>query len=475
MSRLVVVSNRVAIVNERKQSAGGLAVALAEALREDGGIWFGWSGQVSQTHEGGPSLVVSGSITYATVDLDQRDIDEYYNGFANSTLWPLFHFRLGLTTFSRRNYEGYQRVNEYFADQLIKLLRPDDRVWIHDYHLIPLAEALRRRGARQRIGYFLHIPFPAPEILVALPNHRELVHALCAYDVVGFQTERDVRCFVNYALFEAGGAVEHMSEDGIRLDALDGRPLVRAFPIAADTIPLRDEARAATKLRTTERLVRSLMGRRLIIGCDRLDYSKGLPQRLEAFRLLLENHPEHVGKVSFLQIAPPSRTDVPEYQAIRRELESMAGAINGRYAEFDWQPIRYLNSSFGRRTLAGFFRTADIGLVTPLRDGMNLVAKEYAICQDEGDPGVLVLSRFAGAADELKSAMIVNPFDVEEVAEALHRALEMPLEERIRRHADMMRVLTSNDIGNWRRACVKALSDAPRPETELSPPPGAGR
>jgi trehalose 6-phosphate synthase len=335
-------------------------------------------------------------------------------------------------------------------------------VWVHDYHLIPFGEQLRMIGMEHRMGFFLHTPFPAPELLVALPNHADIVRALCAYDVVGFHTATDLRCFINYIRYEVRGTVtERPNDEGYFINAF-GRTLVaRSFPISIDTEPLVALAKQAAHTRQTERLRESLVGRDLIIGVDRLDYSKGLPQRFESFHCLLENYPANRGHVSFLQIAPPSRSDVPEYIAIRKELETLSGHINGRFAEFDWVPIRYLNKSFTRRSLAGFFRVSAVGLVTPLRDGMNLVAKEYVACQDPEDPGVLVLSRFAGAAEELGDALIVNPYDIESVADALQRALTMPLEERKARYNAMMEVLRRNDISLWRENFVTALAGAP--------------
>jgi trehalose 6-phosphate synthase len=462
LTRLVVVSNRVAPIDEGKQTAGGLAVAVLSALKKTGGIWFGWSGEVVATPPGDPKLTEVGRLTYATLDLTRRDFEEYYNGFANSTLWPLFHYRLGLTNFSRRTCEGYERVNALFARKLAPLLRDEDMVWVHDYHLIRIAEELRAAGHRQRMGFFLHTPFPAPEILVALPSHDRLVRALCAYDVVGFHTEVDLRCFANYIRTEAGGQVEERGAGrGYMIEAYGRRLIARAFPISIDTDQLMTLAEAAGQARQTERLKESLVGRDLIIGVDRLDYSKGLPQRFEAFHCLLETYPENRGQVSFMQIAPPSRSDVPEYQAIRKELEASSGHTNGRFAEFDWVPIRYLNKSFTRRTLAGFFRVSRIGLVTPLRDGMNLVAKEYVACQDAENPGVLVLSRFAGAAQELSAALIVNPYDIEGVAEGLQRGLTMSLEERRERWEANIEVLKRNDIAKWRDDFVSALTSAP--------------
>ncbi|HEV7368687.1 alpha,alpha-trehalose-phosphate synthase (UDP-forming) [Arenibaculum sp.] len=462
MTRLVVVSNRVAPIDEGKQAAGGLAVAVLSALKKSGGIWFGWSGEVVATPPGDPELTEAGRLTYATLHLTRRDFEEYYNGFANSTLWPLFHYRLGLTNFSRRTCEGYERVNALFARKLAPLLHSEDMIWVHDYHLIPMAEELRLMGHGQRMGFFLHTPFPSPEILVALPNHGKLMRGLCAYDVVGFHTEVDLRCFANYIHYEAGGRIEDRGPGrGIIVEAYGRRLLARAFPISIDTDSLTALAQSAANARQTERLRESLVGRDLIIGVDRLDYSKGLPQRFEAFHCLLETYPANRGHVSFMQIAPPSRTDVPEYQAIRKELEASSGHTNGRFAEFDWVPIRYLNKSFTRRTLAGFFRVSRIGLVTPLRDGMNLVAKEYVACQDPEDPGVLVLSRFAGAAQELSAALIVNPYDVEGVAEALQRGLSMPLEERRERYHANMEVLRTHDIAKWRDDFVGSLTAAP--------------
>ncbi len=457
MSRLIVVSNRVAPIDEGKASTGGLAVAVLAALKKAGGVWFGWSGEVVVNPQPEPKMVQVGRLTYATIDLAERDYEEYYSGFANSTLWPLFHYRLDLTDFNRRTYAGYLRVNGLFAMRLAPLLAPDDLVWVHDYHLIPCGEQLRQMGLAQRMGFFLHTPFPVPEILVSLPNHDTLVRSLCAYDVVGFQTRRDLGAFVSYLVSEARAEV--LGENLIRAF---GRVIkVDAFPISVETAELEKQATITIRSRQAERLRESLVDRDLIIGVDRLDYSKGLPQRLEAFQVLLENYAENRGRVTFMQIAPPTRADVQEYIDIRRELESKAGHINGRFAEFDWVPIRYLNKSFSRRNLLAFYRTSRIGLVTPLRDGMNLVAKEYVAAQDPDNPGVLVLSRFAGAAAELDAALIVNPYDVEGVAENLQRGLTMPLEERQERQRALIEVLRDNNIDTWRHRFIDALTAAP--------------
>lgn len=454
MSRLVVVSNRVATPRRANSGAqGGLAVALQSALTEWGGVWFGWSGELREAGERRVAEVESGPVRYVTVDLTQQDYEEYYNGFANQTLWPLFHYRLDLTEFSRSTMHGYHRVNHLFAEQLLPLLEPDDLIWIHDYHLIPLAEQLRNAGCRQKIGFFLHIPWPALEVFLALPNHREIVRSLCAYDLLGFQTENDVRGFRNYIEQETEG---HVEADGT-IHAFDRRLCAKAFPISIDTGRVAQFAAEAGETWQVQRLKSSLKDRELMIGVDRLDYSKGLPQRFRAYEQLLQNYPSHHGRVVFMQIAPPSRQDVPDYMQMRTELETLAGHINSSYAEFDWTPLRYLNKGFTRPILMGFLRMARVGLVTPLRDGMNLVAKEYVAAQDADDPGVLVLSRFAGSAAELDGAVMVNPYDVEGMAEAMQAALTMPLDERRERWERMMRRLRSHDVETWSHTYLEAL------------------
>jgi trehalose 6-phosphate synthase len=454
LNRLIVVSNRVAPARSRKPGGeGGLAVAVKAALHERGGIWFGWSGRVFDHDPGPPDIFDVGRVTYVLVDLSQRDHEEYYNGYANRTLWPLFHYRLDLTEFTRRNLAGYQRVNHLFASKLLPLLRPDDQIWVHDYHLIPMAEQLRAIGCQQRMGFFLHIPWPALEILLALPNHRNIVRTLCAYDLIGFQTNRDLRAFCEYIELEAGGDVH---DDGT-IEAY-GRVLRAAvFPIGIDTDNVAAFAAEAETSRQNRRLAESLHGRKMMIGVDRLDYSKGLVARMEAVEHLLKTQPDLRGRVTTMQISPPSRADVPEYVEIRHQLETIIGHVNGAYAEYDWVPIRYLNKGFTRRTLSGFFRLSHVGLVTPLRDGMNLVAKEYVAAQKPEDPGVLILSRFAGAAEELTGALIVNPYDAEGVADAMRRALTMPREERRKRWRVMFDWLQRYDIAAWQRSFTEAL------------------
>ncbi len=451
-SRLVVVSNRVPDVKDGRVQAGGLAVALEEALQNEGGLWFGWSGKTATGRPDEPKETEVGPVTYVTTDLSRKDYNEYYNGFANRTLWPLFHYRLDLTSFKRTFFSRYQAVNELFAEKLAWRLRDNDRIWVHDYHLIPLGESLRRRGCKQTMGIFLHTPFPAMEVLTYMPAHRALMTALAAYDLIGFQTENDMRAFTDYIELEAGGKV---SKSG-KVQVFGRTFRVGVFPIGIN--PTVFEGPMAPKDLAWGRKLREQHGEKAwMIGVDRLDYSKGIPERFQAFERMLERYPGYRGEVSLFQITPPSRGEVAEYKEIRHELETSAGHINGRFADIDWVPINYINKSYGRDKLTLFFRASRVGLVTPLRDGMNLVAKEFVAAQNPSDPGVLVLSRFAGAARELKSALIVNPYDIDEVAEAMARGLEMPLDERRNRREDMMKVIRSNDLDNWRDTYLAAL------------------
>ncbi len=455
MPRLVVVSNRVA--DPRKTaSSGGLAVALGQALEASGGLWFGWSGQIVEDGTPGETKVqlqTVGGVQVATVDLTREDHDSYYLGYSNGVLWPVFHYRLDLADFDAGFIGGYRRVNQMFARQLAALLLPDDVVWVHDYHLIPLAAELRAIGCRQRMGFFLHIPLPPPPLLAAIPQHEWLMRSLFSYDLVGFQSQTDVAHFSRYVGTET--PAETLGEHQFRAF---GKTLhAQAFPIGIDV----DEFAALTHAREGrdmyEKLRNEYSRRRLLIGVERLDYSKGLPQRLRAFRLLLQKYPENLGSATLIQIASPSREDVRAYSSLRRELENLCGAINGNHGELDWMPVRYMHRNLSRRRVPGLYRAARVALVTPLRDGMNLVAKEFVVAQDPADPGVLVLSRFAGAAEQLTDALLVNPYDTDGMAEAIQRALQMPLAERQQRHQALLTGIRQQDVHWWRNRFLETL------------------
>jgi len=453
LSRLVIVSNRVADLDNPVQS-GGLAVALGDALRSIGGIWFGWDGNIVE--DGTPIEVkrtVQNDVTVATIPMTDRDYEEYYLGFANKVLWPVCHYRLDLVQFEPAYLEGYRRVNKGFATALAPLLRPDDLVWAHDYHLISFGAELRALGAQQRLGFFLHIPFPPPELLQAVPAHNWLVEALFQFDVIGFQTTIDLGNFRRFVAEHVGGKV---FDDG-RMTAYGRTIIARSFPIGIDVDDFAAAARTPEAASQIERLNRRTIVRSHIIGVDRLDYTKGLPERFKAFRKLLELHPEHLKTVTLMQIAPPTRIEVEAYANIRTELEGLSGAINGEFGDFDWTPVRYVHRSMPRDTLAALFRGSEVALVTPLRDGMNLVAKEYVAAQNEEDPGVLILSKFAGAAEELGEALIVNPYNIDDMANAMQTALRMPIEERKERHAALLRRIKTHDVASWRKNFLDVL------------------
>ncbi len=369
-------------------------------------------------------------------------------------LWPLFHYFVETFHYKDEYYDAYLQANSFFATRLQPLLQDDDLVWIHDYQLIPLARILRERGVDLPMGFFLHIPFPHYEVLRALPVHAEILRDLCAYDVVGFQTVNDLNSF--RASMECVWGRQATAQEGyVRVDGR--RVRVGVFPIGVDVEGIRAESDASLGTEAVARMVRSVDQRKLVMGVDRLDYSKGLVERFDAFRRFLADNPARHGKVTLLQIAPLSRADMRAYAAIREQLEGLSGRINSEFADTDWTPLRYLNRNFSHDQLMGFMRVADVALVTPVRDGMNLVAKEFVAAQDPQNPGVLILSTLAGAARELTNALQVNPYDTRGVAQALEAALSMPLSERRQRHESMMDVVQRNDIHAWHGKFVAEL------------------
>ncbi len=454
-----MISNRVAVPKARGVAGaqGGLAGALNSALKDYGGIWFGWSGEESEDRTGNINLQRNDGVTTATIDLSTRDIDEYYNGYANSTLWPLFHYRLDLTEYERETGKGYERVNERFAECVTPLIEEDDLVWVHDYHLLPLGERLRSRGLKNRIGFFLHIPWPPARLFVSLPYHERLVRTMLEYDLIGFQTEEWLESFLHYCRKELGAEVDEESGQ----ISFEGRTTIaRAYPIGIDWEHFQAQGMKEEASTAEQRLRQSTRNRVAMIGVDRLDYSKGLPERIDGIGRFFDQHPERVRDLVFIQIAPPSREDVESYQKIRTELEQKTGQINGARSEVDLVPIRYVNHGYSHAELYGFFRASKIGLVTPLRDGMNLVAKEYVAAQDPEDPGVLILSRFAGAAHQLKDAVLVNPHSPDDLSHAIRIALDMPLEERKARYQAMIGTIRDDNVQDWTKRFCDDLASA---------------
>ena len=459
MSRLVIVSNRVTVPEPgQPPPPGGLAVAVHAALKNRPGVWFGWSGKVDENINVEPAVVQRDQVTYVVIDLQAADYQEYYNGFANRVLWPILHYRVDLAEFNRSDLTGYLRVNGLFADHLSKLLQPDDVIWVHDYHLIPLARELRSRGCNNPIGFFLHIPCPPPDLLMTIPRQEQSIGALSYYDLVGFQTENDKTNYGRY-LTMTGASV---GRDGSAY-ALEGRVVrIGAFPVGIETREYAQIAVEAEASSFTREMRDSLLGRKLLIGVDRLDYSKGIIHRIEAYSHFLDKETAWRNRVILLQVTPKSRENIPEYGDMVKTVNELAGEVNGTFGEAAWTPLRYINRSYSRPELAGIFRHSAVALVTPLRDGMNLVAKEYVAAQSPDDPGVLVLSQFAGAAAELDSALIVNPHETEGMAQAIRIALEMPLDERQSRYRSMYATIEKNDIDRWAETFLAKLSETRR-------------
>ena len=439
MSRIVLVSNRVLDPKQAAQ-AGGVAVALADIVRVRPALWFGWNGEISED----TTPRVDGKV--ATVPLTPAEHEQYYLGYSNSVLWPVFHNRLDLAEFEAGYFEQYQSVNSRLAAQLAPMLEPDDVIWVHDYHLIPLATELRKHGVENKIGFYLHIPFPPWQTFMAIPEHEQLARGIAAFDLIGLQTKADVSNLIDYM---TNGVFGSFVPDG-RVRLFDRLVRVASFPIGID---VDDFVHARRKPPVAQG--RGVMR---MIGVDRLDYTKGLPQKFKAFGTFLEKYPDYRSRVVLTQIAPPTRENVGAYADIRAQLESLAGSINGRYGEIDWVPIHYIHRSAPRKRLAELYRSSRIGMVTPLRDGMNLVAKEYVAAQDPDDPGVLVLSRFAGAAEEMQDALIVNPYSIDAMADVMKIAVEMSLEERILRHRALMRTVVQSDVTNWAQSFLAMLS-----------------
>ena len=443
-SRLVIASNRAPAEGV---GAGGLAAALQDALTDREAVWMGWSGETHEDAEARPNRARTfADLTVSLLDLTEPERDGYYLGYSNTTLWPALHSRLDLSDFEPAHLKIYRAVNGRFADRLAAIARPDDLVWVHNYHLIPLAAELRRRGLRNPLGFFLHIPFPPQEIFEAIPGGDALIDDLLSFDLLGFQSNRDRSNFERVALAHGAshGPDGRLSKDGRLTRA-------RAYPIGINARSFR-----ALAEESPGQAVLAGDGVIAMIGVDRMDYSKGLPERMEAVGAFFDTHPEARGKLSLVQITPPSRGDLPAYAQLRRALDEAVGHVIGRFATVDWTPVLYMARGLERDRLAALYRQAKIALVTPLRDGMNLVAKEYVAAQDPDDPGVLILSEFAGAAEQLDAALLVNPHHPEAVAEAIARALDMPLEERKRRHAALWRAVSEEDAAWW---CARFEAD----------------
>ena len=457
MGRLVVVSNRT-LCPEDNDVAGGLAVGVLSALRKKGGLWFGWSGKVTRDDTQQVKRRKFDNIDYKTFDLCKDDYQQYYLGFCNSALWPLLHFFLNQVKFQQTEYQRYLKVNHLFAKHLIGELKTDDMLWVHDYHFMPLARNLRVMGCRQKIGLFLHVPFPSFQVFRTLPVWKQLLEYLCEFDVIGFQTQNDRQSFMECV------------ENGLSLPVVANEIFFNKKVVKTAVIPIGidcqhvDELCASShndeQVKALQQSLKQADPRKLIIGADRLDYSKGLLERMQGYKCMLDSFPEMQRKAVMLQISQPSRIEIDDYQEMKRHLQNTAGAINAEYGTIDWTPIRYVNSGYTQSLLFQFFRLSHVGLITSLRDGMNLVAKEYVAAQNTIDPGVLVLSEFTGAAEELAEAILVNPYDQQSIANGLRQALNMSILERQLRHQTMIKRLKKNSVHIWANSFISFLSNS---------------
>jgi trehalose 6-phosphate synthase len=463
---LVVVSNRVARGKANEPMTGGLAAALLPVVEKSGAIWVGSSGRVRDGANKEPFAEIEalGAGALAMLDLPAAHYGGYYEGFANSALWPALHSRADLIRASQDDYLSYREVNAFMARALMRFRKPDAAFWIQDYHFLALGAELRDLGVTQPVGFFLHTPWPTRAIMGGVPHHRELIEAMLAYDLIGFQTQDDCENFLGYLSSELG--LE--AENGV-VTSRRGTSRIAVFPIGIDPEKFALQAAKAVSHPDVSRLRRSLNGEKLAIGVDRLDYSKGLINRISAFDRMWTLQPSLQRTVSLLQIATPSRGAIEAYGTLQSELAKLVSDVNGRHGEVDWTPIRYLNKGYSQTVLAGLYRTAQVGVVTPLNDGMNLVAKEYVAAQNPADPGVLVLSKFAGASNELETALLVNPHDIDGMARTIALALSMPLTERRIRWEAMMAKLHAGTIQQWFADFVDALQETRSVKAVIAP------
>lgn len=482
--RLLIVSNRLPVVMRRQDGrwraaagAGGLVTALAPVLRHRGGVWVGWPGTTSNGQDAELSAAIAGAVGDTGYDLvpvfmSEREKTLYYRVFANEVIWPLFHDMTLRCRFLPEAWDVYGEVNERFARAVTDVLAPGDFVWIHDYHLLQAARRLRDAGVGQRLAFFLHIPFPPVDIFAKLPWRRQVLQDLLAFDLIGFQSQRDRRHFarcVSELLPDQATVRARGGHSVIELATGERRVLAGAFPIGIDAAGFARDAAAAGVAERAWYLHENYPDRQIILGVDRLDYTKGIPEKLEAFRHLLRHRPAWREKVTLVQVLVPSRWEIPHYDQLKQEIERLVGEVNGEFSRPGWVPVHYHYRSLSREELLAYYRTAEILIASPWKDGMNLVAKEYCAC-DVDERGVLMLSEFAGAAAQLhRHALMFNPHDIAGMAQAIDQALDMPLDERRRRMRGLRRNVRTQDVFWWvdrflQAALERRLADFPQVE-----------
>lgn len=473
MSRLLVVSNRLPVSIEQrknsfniKPSVGGLATGLGSFYKSYDSSWLGWCGitsdNLSKNKINDIKIKLKDDYSNIPVFLTENEVNKYYYGFCNRTIWPLFHCFTQYVIYDEKQWECYKKVNKKFCDAIIKMAEPDDNIWINDYHLMLLPTMLRKELPDARISFFLHIPFPPFEIFHLIPWRKEILEGLLGADLIGFHIYDYVHNFLD-SVYNILGYDHTLGEiiTNDRILKVDSFPMGIDYERYANAIELKEVRRNMAQIRRR-------MGKyKLILSVDRLDYTKGIPQRLEAFEQFLEKYPEYQGKVSLIQVSAPSRTKVYYYQQLKKEVDELVGRINGKYRTFDWNPIWYFYRSFTLENMAALYNMADIALVTPIKDGMNLIAKEF-VATKSNDKGVLILSEMAGAAKEMSEAIIVNPNDTNEVIEAIHQAIEMNEDEQIKRNKQMHFRLKRYNVRRWAEDFISSLDNIKNHQNQLT-------
>lgn len=467
-SRLMIISNRLPIAISKENGkleahagSGGLITALAPVLKNRGGVWVGWPGAVDVEEQSLASSLLekenrNAGFLLQPIFLTDEEIKLYYEGFSNEIIWPLFHDLPSECHFAPEYWYAAQNVNQKFAEKIKQQLKPNDFVWVHDYHLILVGHELRKKGIKERIGFFLHIPFPSLEIFLKLPWRFQILQALLEYDLVGFQTLRDQRNFLQ-CVKTLLPEVKRSNKRQMCLCQTQSREVrVGTFPISID---FKEFAERASEKEVLDQILAErghFKEQRIVFSCDRLDISKGITYRLEAIRHLLKNHPELHEKVTFFQVVIPSRTEIPKYQELKKEIDRLVGEINSQFTKTGWVPIHYLYRSIERKELLAFYRIAELALITPVKDGMNLVAKEY-VASNVNENGVLILSEFAGAASQFqKEALLINPYDIEGLAEAIYKGLMLHPRDSKRRMRKMRRMVQQRDVYWWLKNYLSA-------------------
>ena len=470
-ARLVVVSNRLPVVLTQEgrgdwtleRGSGGLVTALEPVLLERGGLWIGWPGiergRISDVDAVLERATAGHGYAVRGVNLSSRQRDDFYLGFSNQVIWPLFHDFQTQCDFNPRFWRTYVQVNRKFARVVDREAMAGDFVWVHDYHLMTVGRELRERGCCQRMGFFLHIPFPPLDVFLNLPWRFEVLRGLLSFDLVGFQSQRDRSNFLS-CLTTMCPEAEVRAEGRVARIHVEGHVVrVGVFPVSVDFAGFAGAAATDAVSERVAGLRSEFLGRTVILGVDRLDYSKGIPHKLAGYRLALERYPELRERVTLVQLVVPSREDIPEYDRMKEEIERLVGRIQGEFTRGGWVPIHYQYGRWDRNELVAHYRAAGVALVTPLKDGMNLVAKEFCAANLDGR-GALILSESAGAGAQLQDhALMVNPQDVEGVAAAIHQAVTMPPEERKRRMEALRRLVRERDIFWWTETFLKAADD----------------